>query len=1231
MVVMLAELKTEHPAHWMIKMGLLYQAFKEHGDKENAGKLREWYKKTAIDQNRTLAFCGHFSAGKSSLLNKIMQNRMLPSSPIPTSGNLVCIKSGAPSVRLETHDGETVTLPEHYPLEKLHDLLKNSDSISRIDVQIDSALPHGVELLDTPGVDSTDERHRRATHDALYLADTVFYVTDYNHVLSDINFNFMKTLDRLGKPFYLIVNQIDKHNDKEGTFASFKAHIDNVLKNEHLHPEKVFYLSLVKEDLSNNDLFTFLNFLKERTDDTGTSVFDQKIILKGLQALTGEHRLFLKDQFDRFLEQKHIDTVPDDATLQKWTDDVQRLQSEAARLAEQERSWLDRAAGRLTRAIESAILMPYEVREAARFYLASLDRQFKMGLFSTRKKIENERARRLNLFFENYQKQEQTLEWAVKDTLVRICRDTEMINESDIGLFSGLSEDDLKQAITAPLTGSIETNSAYLMHYADKVADLTKQKMRKKAMTVIYDWEPLIHERSSTKAAHLKQLIREKTEKLHILQETVLKKREWLDADRQLDAIFSDEPSFSDKTEAVQTLAQEIAEKESRKQILTIEDYLQKYSAPITGGQEKQPEEDTGDIRDGRKKENEIPFSESDWYQKLTQAAAILRPIDGFQDAADDLVQSAERLKQKTFTIALFGAFSAGKSSFANALLGEMILPVSPNPTTAVINSIKKSTADHPNRSAVVRFKEKETLLDEVNQSLALFDRHINDLAGLRSVLPLLEDGHHGGAKRSRITLLRALADAIDSFTKKWGGSYEMTLAESRQMVANEKIACLIESVTMYVDCPFTKQGNVLVDTPGSGSIHSRHTEVAFHYIKYADAILFLTYFNHAFSRADREFLIQLGRVKGTFSLDKMFFIINAIDLARTDQEKNDVIAYVKSQLQTFGIRNPKLYGVSSKLALQEQSNAGRLDSRPSGIETFRNDWNAFADKKLMIQVAKSGLKIIRQSTERITRLLSDLQLEGAEKEKRIQELLQLKNHVSQSLEQIPVKKKTPEMNQHIDEWFFYIKKRLIQRYIDEFSRFFEPTHSNKAFLHEGLKNCLDFLSFDLDQECRAAFLRVEALLKREWSNIYEKYEQISDELVGSAGIAASEPAFSHPLLPVHLKDINTAPLTSVFKIYKNPKQFFEKGGKKLMRDKLQELLDPHLTNIIDQYAECCKSHYLPLFYKEAMDLTERYKKEADQAADNHIRILQKNHQPMIRSLNKSRKDLIDLIGNHKF
>ena len=108
-----------------------------------------------------------------------------------------------------------------------------------------------------------------------------------------------------------------------------------------------------------------------------------------------------------------------------------------------------------------------------------------------------------------------------------------------------------------------------------------------------------------------------------------------------------------------------------------------------------------------------------------------------------------------------------------------------------------------------------------------------------------------------------------------------------------------------------TKQGMVLVDTPGADSINARHTGAAFEYIKNSDAILFVTYYNHPFSKADREFLIQLGRVKDSFAMDKMFFIVNAVDLAQTPDELDEVMDYVTGSIKWIWYSFPEIIPVN--------------------------------------------------------------------------------------------------------------------------------------------------------------------------------------------------------------------------------------------------------------------------------------------------------------------------------
>src|SRR5699024_5298692 len=119
---------------------------------------------------------------------------------------------------------------------------------------------------------------------------------------------------------------------------------------------------------------------------------------------------------------------------------------------------------------------------------------------------------------------------------------------------------------------------------------------------------------------------------------------------------------------------------------------------------------------------------------------------------------------------------------------------------------------------------------------------------------------------------------------------------------------------------------------------NARHTNVAFDYIKDADAILYVTYFNHAVTSADRDFLIQLGRVKESFELDKMFFIVNAADLAEDEAELNLVVDYVEEQLLQYGIRQPQIFPLSSKLSLEEKENNEPLNEQMTQFEaTFQH------------------------------------------------------------------------------------------------------------------------------------------------------------------------------------------------------------------------------------------------------------------------------------------------------
>src|SRR5699024_560409 len=299
--------------------------------------------------------------------------------------------------------------------------------------------------------------------------------------------------------------------------------------------------------------------------------------------------------------------------------------------------------------------------------------------------------------------------------------------------------------------------------------------------------------------------------------------------------------------------------------------------------------------------------------QNIDRTIETVRGLPGFDTLIDDLQEKKSSLENRSYTIALFGAFSAGKSSFANALMADQVLPVSPNPTTATVNRIRPVTEENKHRTVVVTLKDDAVLTNELKQITKAFTPQADNFHNLLQWVEKENIYDHPELNSMYQAFLHAMSDRYDYSKDYIRKTIEISLDVFPVYVADETKACYVESIDLYYDCDLTREGVTLVDTPGADSVNARHTNVAFDYIKHADAILYVTYYNHALSRADKDFLMQLGRVKEAFELDKMFFIINAADLAQDEEELKMVTDYVENELRQLGIRLPRLYPVSSK------------------------------------------------------------------------------------------------------------------------------------------------------------------------------------------------------------------------------------------------------------------------------------------------------------------------------
>ena len=1128
---------------------------REAGDEEQSEKFGDLAAK--LDRGiLTVAFCGHFSAGKSTLVNTICGKNLLPSSPIPTSANVVTIAGGEPRARMKFRDPSgAVTQEREIPVDELHDFAVDGEGVASIEVTYPIPLLGGqMAIVDTPGVDSTDAAHRAATESALHLADVVFYVTDYNHVLSDVNFNFLRSLAEWGKPTYLIVNQIDKHREAEVPFAAFRKGILEALETWKIHPAGLMFLSLrvPEHPLSQwDELVRLLERLKPMRESL-------------MVRSAARSAIFLADRFREALRARRKDER--EALLSQIGAGEEDFRNELARVRQRLAAELDalRSAGaarkealraELDRLLENANITPAETRDKAAEVLASLQPGFKVGWFGSAAKTESERARRLEALAADLNRQITAhLGGHVKELLRKAARE------------AGWDGDEMEEALdrlVAPVTpewlrskvkpGMGADGQATLNFSADISAEI-KGMYRRAAL----EWHDRLEALRGEETGEAERKLLTEMADLERREAAALKLEEMEREDREQAArLLALLPDVSGAGELALP-----APKAPDEQAVRSGERMGAESAAAASAAAAAPA-----VRDASRQDEELTLgAPEEAIAMLEKAADILSRVPALAKTAGHLADKAAQFRSRRFTIALFGAFSAGKSSFANALVGRPVLPVSPNPTTATINRIVAPSDGHPDGTAWITMKSREAMIEDICHSLrrlGISQGEIDKDAGSPEKLLALaaniraDEVHPRG--KPHLAFLKAAAEGWSVYGGLLGTRFNVSGEEYRRYAAEEQASCYVAEIDLAADSPLTRAGAILVDTPGADSINARHTGVAFEYIKNSDAVFFVTYYNHAFTEADRQFLNQLGSVKDVFELDKMFFVINAADLASSAEELDAVKAHVEAQLLRHGIRLPRLFAVSSLRGLEAKLSQNRALAEEAGLTAFEEAFRAFAQSELGELAAAAARKEIERAGLQLESWLAAASAGAAAREEKARRLLELAQTWREKGRQDVPGKAVQPLLQEIAEQMYHLRQRVYFRFGEHFQAAFHPSvlQDDGRDLRKLLVSCWDDLKRgvgeDLQQELRAASLRLEVTLQR---LVGERLDAASAELAAE-GFAA-EPA-DRPKLDLPAGDPFAAgpdmDAKRLWQAFKSPKHFFEQNGKNALREQAAELL----------------------------------------------------------------------------
>lgn len=184
-------------------------------------------KKEWIQNKITIAFVGEYSAGKTSIVNRILSqdNPNIPLLPVSTKATtaIPTYISGSDNVAFTDYQFVTPTNVQKRIKEEtfkkvnkevLNQVKGVSNLIQYFVMTYNNPNLRNLSILDTPGFSSTDKEDAERTIEVINECDALFWVFDVN--AGAVNRSSIQLIkDNLKKPLYVVINKVDTKSSRE--------------------------------------------------------------------------------------------------------------------------------------------------------------------------------------------------------------------------------------------------------------------------------------------------------------------------------------------------------------------------------------------------------------------------------------------------------------------------------------------------------------------------------------------------------------------------------------------------------------------------------------------------------------------------------------------------------------------------------------------------------------------------------------------------------------------------------------------------------------------------------------------------------------------------------------------------------------------------------------------------------------------------------------------------------
>lgn len=175
-------------------------------------------RKKLESQDITVSVIGQFKRGKSTLVNAILEEKLLPVGIVPVTSVVTRIQYGEKSAAVHFDNG----IIQPIDFEELSEYINEQENpgnkrcVSSVMLHTPASfLKKGLTFVDTPGVGSAHKHNSDAAYAFVKESDAVIFMLSVDSPINEIEIDFLRNAKEYAAKFYFAVNKIDNVEEEE--------------------------------------------------------------------------------------------------------------------------------------------------------------------------------------------------------------------------------------------------------------------------------------------------------------------------------------------------------------------------------------------------------------------------------------------------------------------------------------------------------------------------------------------------------------------------------------------------------------------------------------------------------------------------------------------------------------------------------------------------------------------------------------------------------------------------------------------------------------------------------------------------------------------------------------------------------------------------------------------------------------------------------------------------------